>query len=133
MDVQILVEAIALRNAVREGRMSRQEIRRRVMREFVAGHWSIGQLGTIVGYTSQGISRMVRGAVRPSPAPVGGSLHADCLDIALALYGAQTAEQRRNLIDECISTGTSTRLIARITGVPLSTVSYRKSRMKGTP
>lgn len=133
MDIQILLEAIALRDAVRAGRLSRKEIQQRVHREFTAGHWSRAQIAAIVGYTTQGIGRMLRDAERPAAAPVGGTLHTECLDLALALYGAQTAEQRRNLLDACIRTGTSTRLIARITNRPLSTVTYRKARMKGTP
>jgi hypothetical protein len=130
MDVQILLEAIALRDAVRAGRMSRREIQERVRREFTAGTWSRGQLAAIVGYTEQGVGGIIRGAVRPSQRPVGGHLAVGTLDLALQLRGAVTREQERNLLDTCITLGTSTRLLARMTGRPLSTVAYRKARMK---
>lgn len=130
MEIQIIVEAIALRDAVRAGRLSRKEVRARVRREFSAGTWSRGQLASIVGYTEQGVGGIVRGAVRPSPAPVGGHLAVESLDLVLTLRGAATDEARRNLLDACIATGTSTRLLARMTGRPLSTITYRKARLK---
>lgn len=133
MELQTLLEAIALRDAVRAGRMSRTEIQHRVRQEFVAGNWSRGQIATIVGYTSQGVGSIVSGLQEPQERPVGGKLDLGALDLALLFYGAQTRDQRRNLLDACIRTGTSTRLLSRITGAPLSTISYRRSRMKGTP
>lgn len=133
MDVQIIVEAIALRDAVKAGRMSRKDISRRVMREYVAGNWAPSQIAAIVGYTPQGVGYIIRGSVRRGETPAGGTLNADCLDLVLALHGAHTDDQRRNLLDACIRTGTSTRLIARMTGRPLSTITYRKTRMKEQP
>lgn len=130
MDAQTLVEAIALRDNVRAGRLSRREIQERVRQEFTAGTWSRGQLASIVGYTEQGIGGIVRGAVRPSERPVGGHLSVGTLDIALRLRGPVTREQERNLLDACIESGTSTRLLARMTGRAQSTIIYRKARLR---
>lgn len=130
MDVDVIVEAIGLRDAVKGGKLSRRQIQHRVRELWKGGYWSPSQIGAIVGYTPAGVRSIVRDAVGPSERPEGGTLDPACLDLLLALYGAQTRQQRQNLLAACIRTGTSTRLIARLSGYPKSTVAHHKTKMK---
>lgn len=126
MELQKLVEAIALRDSVAAGRLSRQEIRVRVRAVWAEGNWSPSQIAALVGYSPAGIRAMLAGAPGPTERPEGGTLHAETLDLALAFHGALVPDQQRRLMEACIKTGTSVRLLSRILDRPVSTIGYRK-------
>lgn len=126
MELQKLIEAISLRDLVADGKLSRREIQERVRAVWLEGNWSPSQLAAIVGYTPAGIRAMLSGAPGPAERPEGGTLHVETLDLALAFHGAQVPDQQRRLMEACIRTGTSVRLLSRILDRPVSTIGYRK-------
>lgn len=129
---EVLVDAIAVRDMVASGLQDRSWTRAQIIRLVEAGWWSDGQVAAITGYTRQAVGSICRDAVRPSPAPQGGTLASGALDLLLTLRGAtsQGEDPNASLLSTAIATGTSTKLISRLTGIRLGQVLYCQRKMK---
>lgn len=122
-----LLDAIYVRNECRSGIRPRTWIAEQIDRLAREKNWSPSQIAAIVGYAPQTVRKRI-GPLESKPE--GGKLDPAALDILLALMGNVNAEQQGNLLTAAIATGTSTRLIARVTGIPLGTVLYRQRLAK---
>lgn len=122
-----LLDAIYVRNQCRSGIRPRKWIVEQIERLADEKNWSPAQIAAIVGYAPQTVRKRL--GARESRVE-GGKLSPAALDIMLSLMGTVSSDQQANLLEAVIATGTSTRLIARVTGIPLGTVLYRQRVMK---
>lgn len=126
-----IVQAIAVRDKVAEGINTQEWVREQVLQMVEEGFWNDSHIAAITGYARQSVSKMSRGAVRPAERPAGGTLDPRALDVILELRGAVLAGRDANaaLVQAAIATGTSTKLIARLTGIGIGAVLYQQRKM----
>jgi len=129
---QALLDAIYVRNKVNSGMADRQWIVEQIVRLASEEVWTDPQIGAIVGYAPGSVRRqVVRANARVGQKPIeGGKLNASALDLMLTLTGDVNKVQQANLLTETIKTGTSTKLIARVTGISLGLVLYQQRKLK---
>lgn len=125
--LKVLMDAIYVRNECNSGIRDRKWVVEQIHRLASEKNWSPSQIAAIVGYAPQTVRKKL-GTLESKPE--GGKLNPAALDIMLTLMGTVTHEQRGHLLAAAIATGTSTRLIARITGIPLGTVLYQQRLAK---
>lgn len=129
---EYLTHAIDVRNKVEAGTESQEWVRARVLEMVEAGFWNDSQIAAICGYARQTVPKMARGVVRPAERPAGGRLAPKVLDVLLELRGATSQGRKPNpsLLRQAIETGTSTKLIARLSGAPIGVVLYQQRKAK---
>lgn len=127
-----LVLAIHIRDRVAAGTESQSWVRTKVLELVADGFWNDPQIGAICGYSRQQVGKMAReaSAVRPSERPAGGRLAPEVLDLLLELRGSTSQGSEPNALKvlKAVRTGTSTRLIARLTGVPIGVILYQQRK-----
>lgn len=127
-----LLDAINVRNEVDKGVRSKEWVEEQAQRLISEGFWSDGQVASIISYSSAWVGKVRRdtGARSPEERPGGGTLNRVSLDALLELSSPDSGPIRGTLIRAVISDGTGTRLISRLTGVPLGQVLYQQRKMK---
>lgn len=136
IDVHIIkvLAAVNLRNRCATGLESVDWIKEQAAALVEAGFWNESQIAEICGLTRQAVSTMARRgeAVRPAERPQGGKLVAGALDAILELQGQVKSGRgySREILRRVISTGTSTKLISRLTDIPIGTILYEQRKLK---
>lgn len=132
MNQRALVEAIYLRDKSMSGLVGRKWAIEQMKKLASEDVWTDSQIGAILGYAPSSVRKHVAKSEvrRGRKSPQGGTLHPSALDIMLHLTGTLTKEQQGNLVVAAIKTGTSTKLISRLCGIPLGSVLYQQRKMK---
>lgn len=129
---QFIVGAIYFRDQCRSGLRDSDWVREGIVRLIEEGFWNDSHIAALAGYARQSVSKLGRGRERPAQRPRGGTLDPGCLDLILELRAAVLAgkEASPGLVASAVKTGTSTRLIARLSGVRIGVVLYQQRRLK---
>lgn len=129
-----IITAIGVRDRCRSGLVDKAWVNARTHEFIEDGFWSDGQIAAIIGWTRAYVwhQRRKLGKSEGHAPAQRGVLVPSSLDILLevsALSGKLTAQQRA-LLGEAVRMGTSTKLIAVLTGLSLGQILYIQRGLK---
>lgn len=129
-----ILDAINVRNRVRSGLDGPEWVRQQLIRLVEEGLWSDPQIAALCQYARQSVAKIAAGVERPAQRPMGGALDVGSLDLILELRGAvvRGVDPSPLLIQGVIKTGTSTKLVSRLTGISLGVVLYQQRKMQSS-
>ena len=126
--------AIKLRNDVDSRLHGPEFVREQILALVEIGFWNDSQIAEIVGYKRQSVSELAeRSKVERLSKPLqAGRLDRRALDAILALQGQAVASTgvSGDLLSEVVATGTGTRLINALTGIPMGKILYQQRKLK---
>lgn len=121
-----VIEALALRNAVRSNQKSKDWIIEQIDKMCAENFWNSTHIANFTGFSRSFVSnRKSSGRSK-----VAGRLDITTLDVILELTGDVEEPARSTLIRTVIATGTSTTLLSVLTGISLGTILYQQRTMK---